>query len=287
MFLDDFKAGIPLNFLRLLSEIFLYLISLPTIYDTFLSEVKKEGKSSMSGPYSDVCTKDFKKLWENGIVPYVFDDNVPPKLKKSVLEAMRRISSAGPIKFEPKKNQKDYIKIVKKGGYWSYVGKQGGEQELSVTKGWPHPIGSAMHELMHAIGFYHEHCRPDRDQYVIVDKKKIDNINYEKLKKSDVRSFGRYDKTSIMHYHLCPEMYLKSGEVDSGIGQRIKLSKGDKRALKRLYSFRNARADPVSNPPIVTETEEAEFDSSKTKKKKTANNFVTIIICILFVLISV
>lgn len=71
-----------------------------------------------------------------------------------------------------------------------------------------------MHELMHAIGFYHEHCRPDRDQYVIVDKEKIDNINYEKLRTSDVRMFGPYDKKSIMHYHL----YLKSGEVDSGIG---------------------------------------------------------------------
>ncbi|PKK69819.1 hypothetical protein RhiirC2_850413 [Rhizophagus irregularis] len=244
----------------------------------------------MSGPYSDVCTNDLKKLWENGIVPYVFDDNVSFKLKKSVWKAMRRISSAGPIKFVKRKNQKDYIKIVEKGGYWSYVGKQGGEQELSVAKGWPHPTGSAMHELMHAIGFYHEHCRPDRDQYVIVDKEKIDNINYEKLRKSDVRWFGLYDKESIMHYHLCSEMYLKPGEVDPGIGQRIKLSKGDKRALNRLYSFRNARADTdpsVSNPPIVTETEEAEFDSSKTKKKKNANNFVTIIICVLFVLISV
>ncbi|CAB4423168.1 unnamed protein product [Rhizophagus irregularis] len=27
--------------------------------------------------------------------------------------------------------------LIHFGGYWSYVGKQGGEQELSVTKGWP------------------------------------------------------------------------------------------------------------------------------------------------------
>lgn len=86
----------------------------------------------MSGPYSDVCTNDLKKLWENGIVPYVFDDNVSLELKKSVWKAMRRISRAGPIKFVKRKNQKDYIKIVEKGGYWSYVGKQGGEQVITV-----------------------------------------------------------------------------------------------------------------------------------------------------------
>ncbi|CAB4490061.1 unnamed protein product [Rhizophagus irregularis] len=33
--------------------------------------------------------------------------------------------------------EETFVKIVNKGGYWSYAGKQGGEQELSVTKGWP------------------------------------------------------------------------------------------------------------------------------------------------------
>jgi hypothetical protein len=38
--------------------------------------------------------------------------------------------------------------------------------------------GVAMHELMHAIGFWHEHTRPDRDTYVSVN---LDNVKESKL----------------------------------------------------------------------------------------------------------
>lgn len=37
-----------------------------------------------------------------------------------------------PIKFVERTNQIDYVKIVNKGGYWSYVGKQGGEQVITI-----------------------------------------------------------------------------------------------------------------------------------------------------------
>jgi Astacin (Peptidase family M12A) len=45
-------------------------------------------------------------------------------------------------------------------------------------------IGTAIHELMHTIGFYHEHSRLERDNYV--------NILWQNI------AAGK----NIIHYHL-------------------------------------------------------------------------------------
>ena len=53
----------------------------------------------------------------------------------------------------------------------SYVGYQGGEQMLYV--GPLCNIGNVAHEILHALGFHHEHTRLDRDNHV---KILVDNI---------------------------------------------------------------------------------------------------------------
>ena len=46
--------------------------------------------------------------------------------------------------------------------YWT-----NGGQDLSLGQGCNNK-GTVMHEMMHAIGFWHEQSRPDRNQYVEV-----------------------------------------------------------------------------------------------------------------------
>ena len=74
---------------------------------------------------------------------------------------------------------------------------------------------TALHELGHAIGFYHEQSRPDRDQYVDIIYNNIKpgaEPQFERLDEDEVDSLGvGYDYNSIMHYdpHLFAINYTR------------------------------------------------------------------------------
>lgn len=48
---------------------------------------------------------------------------------------------------------------------WSYVGDDGVGQDVSIGAGCD-TKAVVEHELLHALGFYHEQSRSDRDDYV-------------------------------------------------------------------------------------------------------------------------
>ena len=68
-----------------------------------------------------------------------------------------------------------------------------------------------LHELMHAVGFWHEHSRADRDRYIRIFWDNIDggksNKNYKIQSENSL--IGEYDVCSIMHYGLGNTMALK------------------------------------------------------------------------------
>ena len=61
-----------------------------------------------------------------------------------------------------------------------------------------------LHELGHAIGFYHEHNRPDRDNYIDVIYDNIESdfkYAFYKAEEGQSSTLGfRYNLQSIMHY---------------------------------------------------------------------------------------
>ena len=108
--------------------------------------------------------------------------------------------------FSPRDGHNNYVKIYKGSGCSSQVGMNGGEQGISLvgtvgTAGcWhQHPI---VHEFIHAFGFYHEHMRPDRDDYVEIIWKNIpEGLWYLFDKITGSETFGvEYDGRSVMHY---------------------------------------------------------------------------------------
>lgn len=64
-------------------------------------------------------------------------------------------------------------------GCWSFVGRIGGPQLLSLQppdRRGPNCLGTegrSMHEIMHALGIFHEQSRADRDYFVKVNWENI------------------------------------------------------------------------------------------------------------------
>ena len=91
---------------------------------------------------------------------------------------------------------------------YSFLGRQplyGQPQGISLSLQYCVTVPVVVHEIGHAIGFYHEHQRPDRDQYVTINKNSIQNGKehaFDRKRTDETTTLGYgYDYASIMHYH--------------------------------------------------------------------------------------
>ena len=76
--------------------------------------------------------------------------------------------------------------------------------EVYVTHWSPGLIGVIQHEIGHALGLIHEHQRPDRDDYVIINSANIrPGAEHNFTKEDDATVLTEYDYTSSMHYSNC------------------------------------------------------------------------------------
>lgn len=203
-----------------------------------------------------------KRLWPNGTIPFEISPRYVNQERDAILNALKTFNSLTCIQFVPYDGEvEDYLLIEppEEGpqGCWSYVGKRGGEQVVALQR--PDETsahcfsseGRIMHELMHAIGIYHEQSRADRDNYVKIH---WDNIvpRFKKNFKLVSRKRGKYtfdyDYNSVMHYG---EFYFskKKGEKPTmtplqpgvRIGQRKTISKIDCLKINDLYGCLEGR----------------------------------------------
>lgn len=56
---------------------------------------------------------------------------------------------------------------------WSFVGMIKGRQPISLNKYGCLYTSVVQHEILHALGFHHEHSRSDRDQYILIKSENI------------------------------------------------------------------------------------------------------------------
>ncbi|MGH0165334.1 UNVERIFIED_CONTAM: hypothetical protein FKN15_069093 [Acipenser sinensis] len=102
-------------------------------------------------------------------VPYTISSEYNAEEKDIISSAFPDFEAQTCIKFKQRTTEKDYINISPQNGCWSNIGKYKGVQQVSLSKGGCVYKATAQHELIHALGFFHEQSRPDRDSYVRIN----------------------------------------------------------------------------------------------------------------------
>ncbi|XP_033118735.1 zinc metalloproteinase nas-13-like [Anneissia japonica] len=148
--------------------------------------------------------KDNNKRWPNGQVPYVISSQFDTYAKSQIQKAIDRYHAETCIRFVKRANEQNYINIVSKDGCYSAVGVSGGAQELSLANGCYQYVGIILHEMMHAVGFFHEQSRTDRDSHITINWNNIEDgmaYNFDSYPSTYIDDLGtNYDYNSIMHY---------------------------------------------------------------------------------------
>lgn len=142
----------------------------------------------------------FPTYWKRRIVPYEFDSSCSSTFQYYANVAMTSISSVSGVRFVAATSQTDKIVFhYSSSQNDSSVGEIGGSQTINIHD--YTDTGTFVHEILHALGFYHEHSRDDRDDYLIV---KWSNIKLSKRHNFYKHSTGLcttvLDTTSIMIY---------------------------------------------------------------------------------------
>ncbi len=228
-------------------------------------------------------------LWDHGIVYYDFDESVLPSLQTIIRGAIDEYVQKTCLKFRlrsPTSTITSYIhfeNISAPACTSSSIGKATTYVQTINVPGGCGTHETVLHEIGHAIGFWHEQSRPDRNIYLTIDWKNVeeDRKSLFGLRHEVDYQGEKYDYASVMHYNLWafssngePTLIVNNdaryrAQGSPAIGEYTHLSAGDVRMVDKLYKCYNKygywgrlRVDVIkaTGPPIITiETLHAEI----------------------------
>ncbi|GAA2114852.1 hypothetical protein GCM10009780_72450 [Actinomadura alba] len=204
------------------------------------------------GVPDDTCTRgpsgagvsDASALWPKGRVPYVFDPGLPAAVRDMVGKAIAGFTAGTCVRFVPRTDERAFVRILAGTGCYSMLGMRGGQQDLSLGTRCNY-LGTVIHELMHAIGFHHEHNRSDRDGSVDVHLENVTpayRSQFQKVAAERNRLLGDFDQNSVMIYgnrafsaNGLDTLVAKNGQALTDPYAKTGFSGADLIAVRQMY----------------------------------------------------
>lgn len=206
-----------------------------------VSQMASRGATAAANSYRDF-------FWPGNIIPYKIEAGVSVA---AVTQALADLSARSGLTFVTRTTQIDYISYVSttdpdRCGF-SSVGKVGGRQEVSINTSANTNCQTdkvIQHETLHALGFWHEQSRPDRDNFIRILWSNVElgfDSQFDKLP-TLADGLGDYDFGSVMHYSRKAFSYNGEDTIQADteahnalIGTATKASANDVLALKAIY----------------------------------------------------
>jgi len=183
------------------------------------------------------------RKWKNGVIPWEISsrDRNKTALIKAVKRGIKLLSEKTNLVFKKRSSKdRDFVSFTSRHkGCFSYIGRQGGRQEINLARGC-HGTITVAHEIFHASGIEHEQSREDRDSYININWNNVASSHKHNFNKVRGARHGEYNYKSIMHYgsyafssNRSPTMITKNGKT---IRQnREYLTRGDIAGVNYIY----------------------------------------------------
>ncbi|KAM4744412.1 high choriolytic enzyme 1-like isoform 2-T3 [Anableps anableps] len=195
---------------------------------------------------ADPCTSR-GCLWNknqdgNVYIPYRISSQFSQRERSIIVRGLESFHTSTCLRFRPHRRERDFVNIQSRGGCWSFIGRRGGGQVVSLSRRGCVFHHIVQHELLHALGFNHEQTRSDRDSHVRILLENVIPGQEHNFRKIQTNNLGTpYDYNSVMHYGRFAFSRNRQPTIvpipnpNVEIGRATQMSRNDILRVNRLY----------------------------------------------------